>query len=470
MQLMAGLKPLVMGGREVLPVVEGGKGISVSNGESAGAWAAAGGIGTFSGVNADVRDADGNVIPQIYHTKSRRERHEELVQYSIAGGIYQAKVAHEMRGGNGRLHVNVLWEMGAAERILQGVLEGAKGMIQGVTCGAGMPYKLAEICGRFNVDYFPIVSSARAFRALWLRSYSKFRDLLGGVVYEDPWLAGGHNGLSNSEDPKKPEDPMPRVMALREMMNSVGLHDVPIIMAGGVWWISEWKDWLDNKLIGPIAFQFGTRPLLTQESPISTAWKQKLLTLKNGDVFLNKFSPTGFYSSAVNNPFMQNLRARTERQIAYATEAVGDLIAELLIGARGRKVYVTPHDRDRATAWMNQGFTEALRTPDNTFVFETPDGAKEVRADQAACMGCLSACQFSNWSQHDDMNNTTGRAPDPRSFCIQKTLQEISHSEKIDDQLMFSGHNAYRFGDDPFYANGNVPTVKQLVERIASGY
>ena len=470
MELFPGLKPLVIGGQEVLPVVEGGKGIAVSNGESSGAWAAAGGIGTFSGVNADFRDENGDLSPQIYHTNTRRERHEELVAYAIKGGIYQAQVAHEMRGGNGRLHMNVLWEMGGAERILQEVLDGAKGLIQGVTCGAGMPYKLAEICASRGVSYLPIVSSARAFRALWLRSYHKFRDFLGAVVYEDPWLAGGHNGLSNSEDPRKPEDPMPRVMALRELMNSVGLHDTPIIMAGGVWWISEWKEGLENKLIGPIGFQFGTRPLLTKESPISTAWKQKLLTLKDGDVFLNKFSPTGFYSSAVNNPFMQNLRARAERQIAYATEAVGDLVAELLIGARGRKVFVTPHDRDRAQGWMAQGFTEALRTPENTFVFETPDGARDVRGDQAACMGCLSACQFSNWSQHDEHGNTTGHTPDPRSFCIQKTLQEISHSDKIDDQLMFSGHNAYRFGGDPFYANGNIPTVKALVERIASGY
>src|SRR5204863_7401400 len=47
------LNPIVVSGREVLPLVEGGKGISISNGESSGAWAASGGVGTFSGVNAD---------------------------------------------------------------------------------------------------------------------------------------------------------------------------------------------------------------------------------------------------------------------------------------------------------------------------------------------------------------------------------------------------------------------------------
>jgi hypothetical protein len=34
---------------------------------------------------------------------------------------------------------------------------------------------------------------------------------------------------------------------------------------------------------------------------------------------------------------------------------------------------------------------------------------------------------------------------------------------------MFSGHNAYRFGADPFYSNGFIPTVRELVERLQTG-
>jgi len=34
---------------------------------------------------------------------------------------------------------------------------------------------------------------------------------------------------------------------------------------------------------------------------------------------------------------------------------------------------------------------------------------------------------------------------------------------------MFAGHNAYNFRRDPFYSNGFVPTVKQLVDRILTG-
>src|SRR4051794_1654199 len=234
------LNPILISGREVLPLVEGGKGISISNGESSGAWAASGGVGTFSGVNADSTDEHGRKVPQIYLGRTRRERHEELLAYAIAGGLHQARVAHERSNGQGRIHMNVLWEMAGAERVLHGVLEGAKGLIHGVTCGAGMPYRIAEIAARYGVYYYPIVSSARAFRALWKRAYHKFSDWLGGVVYEDPWLAGGHNGLSNSEDPLKPEPPYPRVHELRQQMREYGLAKTPIFMAGGVWRLDEW--------------------------------------------------------------------------------------------------------------------------------------------------------------------------------------------------------------------------------------
>ena len=464
---MKSLNSIVMSGREVLPVIEGGKGIAVSSGQSSGAWAAAGGIATFSGVNADSYDENGDIIPQIYHGRTRRERHDELVAYGIKGGITQAQIAHEISGGEGRIHMNVLWEMGGAERILHGVLEGAKGLIHGITCGAGMPYRVAQIAADYKVHYYPIISSSRAFRALWKRAYHKFADWLGGVVYEDPWLAGGHNGLSNSEDPLVPQDPYPRIVELRKLMNSLGLNNTPIIMAGGVWHLEEWEDWIDNPEVGPIAFQFGTRPLLTHESPISEAWKQKLLTLKEGDVYLNKFSPTGFYSSAVHNDFLDELKQRSERQVAFSTEEVGDHDTAFSMGARGREVFRTAHDKERAEGWLSEGFDQVMKTPDSTLIFVDKPKMAEIRKDQVDCMGCLSHCSFSNWAEGD--KGTTGRKADPRSFCIQKTLQDAIHTSDIEHNLMFAGHAAYRFATDPYYANGFIPTVKQLVDRIMTG-
>jgi NAD(P)H-dependent flavin oxidoreductase YrpB (nitropropane dioxygenase family) len=461
------IKPLLISGKEVYPVVEGGKGVSVSTGRSSGAWAAAGGVGTISAVNADFFDADGNLVPQVYQGRTRRDRHKELIDFGIRGGIEQVRIAHELAKGQGRLHINVLWEMGGAVPVLEGVLNGVKGLVHGVTCGAGMPYKVAEIAARHAVYYYPIVSSARAFRALWMRSYRKTADWLGGVVYEDPWLAGGHNGLSNSEDPRAPQDPLPRVLELRQVMRECGAPEVPIFMAGGVWYLREWEEWIDNPDLGPIAFQFGTRPLLTQESPVSDAWKKRLMGLRAGDVLLHRFSPTGFYSSAVRNAFIQELVERSDRQIDYRSEPEEGLDTALAIGARGREVYVSAEGAVQAKAWMDAGWTEVLRTPDSTLVFVDPDRAQQIKTDQANCMGCLSQCAFSNWAETETGNN--GKRADPRSFCIQKTLQDIAHGECVEDNLMFAGHNAYRFGTDPFYANGRVPTVKELVDRILTG-
>ena len=463
-----GLEPINYGGREVWPLIEGGKGVSATNHASSGAWAAAGGIGTVSAVNADSYDAEGKIVPQVYEQMTRKERHQQLIDYAIEGAVAQVQRAHDISGGKGAININVLWEMGGAQQVLEGTLEQTKGLVTGVTCGAGMPYKLAEIAQRFGVHYLPIVSSARAFRALWKRSYSKVPELMAAVVYEDPWLAGGHNGLSNAEDPLKPEDPYPRVRALRETMRKEGVsEDTAIVMAGGVWFLREWNDWIDNPELGKIAFQFGTRPLLTQESPIPQGWKDMLRTLEPGDVLLHKFSPTGFYSSAVRNPFLRNLEQRSERQIPYSRIEAGDHTVQLDVGVKGKNFWVTPHDRERARTWAAAGQATALKTPDDTVVFVTPEERETIRKDQADCMGCLSHCAFSSWKDHDDY--TTGRLADPRSFCIQKTLQDIAHGGDTDENLAFAGHAAYRFKQDPFYSNGYTPTVKELVDRILTG-
>ncbi len=467
--MLKSIKSLNISGLECLPIVEGGKGVGVTNGVTAGHFAKAGAVGTFSGVNADYVDESGKLILPEYKTSTRREKHEELVEYAIKGGISQAKIAHDVAGGNGRIHMNVLWEMGGAERVLNGILDGAKGLVHGITCGAGMPYRLAEIAEKYQVYYYPIVSSMRAFRALWKRSYHKAKDLLGGVVYECPWRAGGHNGLSNAEDPTSYEDPYPRVVELRTFMNSVGLNNVPIVMAGGVWSLDEFEYWLDNPEIGPIVFQFGTRPILTKEYPVHDDWKHKLLTLKKGDVYLNRFSPTGFYSSAIENDFIRELKGREIRQVEYRAKAEGDFTSEIPFGQRGRVVYIKAVDKAKVDEWIKAGHVEGMKTPDETLMFVDKSKAQQIVTDQINCMGCLSQCRFSNWSDKEELHFTTGQKADPRSFCIQKTLQDVRFGIDMENQLMFAGHSAYRFVTDPYYNNGFVPTIKQLVERIMTG-
>ena len=115
-------------------------------------------------------------------------------------------------------------------------------------------------------------------------------------------------------------------------MNSVGLNETPIVMAGGVWHLRDWKDWISNKELGPVAFQFGTRPLLTKESPISQIWKDRLLTLNKEDILLHRFSPTNFYSSAGKNSFIRELIDRKKRQLKTSLSKVGEMIVPLKLG------------------------------------------------------------------------------------------------------------------------------------------
>ena len=357
--------------------------------------------------------------------------------------------------------------MGGAQKILESVLEKTKGLVHGVTCGAGMPFRLAEIASKFNIFYYPIVSSARAFKILFLRAYKNFIPKLGGVVYEDPWLAGGHNGLSNSEDPNRPESPYERVSLLRKFMRSVGLDNVPIVMAGGVWHLSEWSDWIDNPELGPVVFQFGTRPLLTKESPIPKDWKERLFTLKKGEIKLHRFSPTGFYSSAVKNNFIMELIGRSERQVSFSNKKDDNYNFEKKLGKKDKIFFFKKIDLEKIKLWVDKGFSEPLKTPDNTVVMVTEAKALEIKKDQTDCMGCLSQCKFSSWK--DSEKFSTGKLVDPRSFCIQKTLQEVAHDGAVENELMFGGHNAWRFSADPFYSNRFIPSVKQLIDRIVTG-
>ena len=454
----------MISGKEVFPLIEGGKGINASDGRSSGAWAKENCVGTFSGVSPDYYDENGNVIIEHYTHKDRQSRHFEMVEQSIKGCLAQAQVAHEVSGGNGRIHMNMLWELAGSQQILTGVLEKAKGLINGVTCGAGLPYNLGEIASKFGVYYYPIISSARAFQILWKRAYNRFVEYLGGVVYEDPWLAGGHNGLSNAENPNEPQTPYARLVELRKTMNSLGLDEKPIILAGGVWALEDWQDYIDNPDIGKIAFQFGTRPMITKESPISDAWKKLMLQMKKGDVILQKFSPTGFFSSAIKNSFLSRLMERKQGEIEFKTEASEEFSYPLQVTDK-KKFFIKPEDADKANRQIASGHSEIKETPDATIVFLTPDEWLQMKEDRKNCVGCLSQCQFSSWSQ---AKGNSGRLPDPRSYCIHKTLYDVSHNGSIVDNLLFAGHQVYRFATDPLYRNG-VPSVKELIERIKAG-
>jgi NAD(P)H-dependent flavin oxidoreductase YrpB (nitropropane dioxygenase family) len=468
--MLKNLESVTVSDRQVLPIVEGGKGIGFSNFLTAGNFAKNGCVGTISGVNTDFVDDNGEIVDTKILSKSRLDRHTEMMEASIKGIVSQTKRAFDISGGNGRIHLNVLWEMGGTEYILNETLSRVKGLINGVVCGAGMPYKLSEICAQYKTYYYPIVSSMRAFKILWLRSFKKTKEWLGGVVYECPWQAGGHNGLTNAEDPFKPQNSYERVAELRKFMDENSLKDTPIVVAGGVWNLKEYESWIGDKKIGKIVFQFGTRPMVTKESPLSDYWKQTLLSLKKDGIKTNHFSPTGFWSSAVNNDLLKDLYGQLDREVKYSMVRTDNFNTEIICGKNKKNYFFEESQRDNINKFINSGFTEAIKTPDNTLIFVSESRVQEIQRDMRDCVGCLSCCNFSTWSQYfPDNNYTCGVIPDPRSFCIQKALQNAKRNIEHSRALLFAGSNACRFCSDEMYKNGHIPTIKELIDGLISG-
>jgi NAD(P)H-dependent flavin oxidoreductase YrpB (nitropropane dioxygenase family) len=251
-------------------------------------------------------------------------------------------------------------------------------------------------------------------------------------------------------------------------MNEVGLKTVPIIVAGGIWWLSEWTDYMNNPDLGPIGFQFGSRPMVTVESPLGDNIKKKLMNTEKGSVKLQKFSPTGLYSSAVHNAFLRDLEDALTRQIPFVEISdigIGfDLPVEL--SSTGKTVFINQGDKGRMAEYIATGYDKILKTPSNTLLFVPERKYRAILSDWKNCVGCLSGCLFSGWNQR----GLPGHA-DPRSFCIQRSLQEISHGNDAENSLLFSGQIVWRFKEDPFYQNGTfIPTVKQLFDRILTGF
>lgn len=478
-------QPVFIDGAWICPLIQGGKGVGATNGVSAGAWAAENAAGTIAAIGAAIGyDEDGREVPYTYVSKTRHGRFEEMLSMSVKGCQLQVEIADNASNGKGRIRINFLKMAGGSVRIMHEVLKatrltGGGNKIHAVTMGAGLASKEdAQICADEGVYLDPIISSAMALKVLLTRTYrnwaGRYAEVIGAVVYEDPWLAGGHNGITSRENPDEPQDPYERVKVLRKIMNDNGMQDVAIIMAGGVWHLRDWQNWLDNPEIGPIAFQIGTRDLLTEECPISQEWKDLLFDMKEDDVVLNKFSPTGFYSSAYKNGMMRELYERSERQVPFMQNR-SDSMNEPVEGpgVPTNRYGISPEDKGKVDEWIAQGFTIPLRTPDDTLIFVTSERALEIKSHRTECVGCISTCKLSTWCEDADKKYSTGKQPDPRVHCIRKGLQEAIAGKNLDKSLIFSGHNAYKAADDPFYrdANGNIfiPTVKQLIERLRTG-
>ncbi len=103
-----------------------------------------------------------------------------MIQYAIDGAVEQVRRAFDIAGGKGAININVLWEMGGAQRVLHGVLERTRGMVAGVHLRRGHAVQAVGDRGLLRGVVSADRLLGRAFRALWKRAYSKAGELAGG--------------------------------------------------------------------------------------------------------------------------------------------------------------------------------------------------------------------------------------------------------------------------------------------------
>lgn len=293
----SGLTPLHLGGKTLVPVVQGGMGIGVSAGGLAGAVAALGGVGTLSAV--DLRRKHPDLMAQTEHLCKEPDAKERINAANLVALDREIQRARCMAQGRGLLAVNV---MKAVSEYAAYVRQALASGIDAVVVGAGLPLDLPDIAKDYpQVALIPILSDARGVQ-LVVRKWEKKGRLPDAIVIEHPRLAGGHLGAAKVADLQDSrfefETVIPQVLAF---FKSAGIErEIPLIVAGG---ISRLEDIVRLQALGASAVQLGTAFAVTQESDADLAFKQVLAHAQPEDL-VEFISVAGLPARAVRTPWL----------------------------------------------------------------------------------------------------------------------------------------------------------------------
>lgn len=294
----AGLRPLRLGGKSLLPVVQGGMGVGVSAGGLAGTVAGMGGVGTLSSV--DLRRKHPDLMAQTEHLSKEPDAKARINAANLEALNREIQRARQLAQGRGLLAVNVMKAVSEYEAYVRQAL--ASG-IDAVVVGAGLPLDLPDIAKDYpDVALIPILSDARGVQ-LVVRKWEKKGRLPSAIVIEHPRLAGGHLGaakVADLQDERFEFDVViPQVL---EFFKAAGIErEIPLIAAGG---INSQNDLLRLQALGASAVQLGTAFAVTQESDADLAFKQVLANAKPEDM-VEFISVAGLPARAVRTPWLE---------------------------------------------------------------------------------------------------------------------------------------------------------------------
>ena len=305
-----GLTPLALGGRSLLPVVQGGMGVGISAHRLAGSVAALGAMGTISSVDLrrlypDLMEKTRELAPGAAATAAAKRAIDEANLEALTREI---RAARALAGDRGLLAINV---MRAVSEYGHSVTRALECGIDAVVVGAGLPLDLPDLARDHpKALLVPILSDARGVQ-LVVRKWERKQRMPDAIVIEHPRLAGGHLGAAKVADLKDPrfdfENVIPQALAF---LRAAGLEGrVPLIAAGG---IRRFEDIARVQALGAAAVQLGTPFAVTLECDADIEFKRVLAQARDEDM-VEFTSVAGLPARAVLTPWLRNYLAAEAR-------------------------------------------------------------------------------------------------------------------------------------------------------------
>jgi len=298
----SGLAALVLAGRRLLPIVQGGMGVGISAHRLAGAVAQAGGVGTLSAV--DLRRHHPDLMERTQGLATRVGRDDDTKAQINAANLEalerEVKAARQQAQGRGLIAMNVMRAVSDYANCVRRSLEAGVDM---VVVGAGLPMDLPDLAADHpRALLVPILSDARGV-ALLVKKWERKKRLPDAIVIEHPRLAGGHLGASRIADLNDPRFEFERVLpAVNEFLRKSGYEkEIPLIAAGG---IRSCEDIARVQSLGAAAAQLGTPFAVTAECDASDGFKQVLAEARDEDI-VEFTSVAGLPARAVATPWLR---------------------------------------------------------------------------------------------------------------------------------------------------------------------
>ena len=297
---------LMLAGRELVPIMQGGMGVNISTAEMALSVAREGGVGHVS--DAMLPD----LVDRLFGTGFTKMKaglcraadaalgkaafHFPLDDVRAAAKQYIESVMQKKMGDakEGLIFVNVMEKLTMNDSLaslrarLLGALDGG---VDGISLSAGLhtsSFSLMSEHPRFRDAMLGIVVSSRRALNLFLRRSAKTGRMPDYIVVEGP-LAGGHLGFGMTDWVNFKLADIVRDVKVYLAENSLS---IPVIAGGGVFTGTDGVRLIEEA--GAEGVQVATRFTVTQESGLPDAVKQRYLDAEEGEIEVNGVSPTGY--------------------------------------------------------------------------------------------------------------------------------------------------------------------------------